>query len=174
MKLSEWMNEPVDVRKAHLDLSTPCQILPRRRQWTHHLNRMLEAVGITRDVPNLIKAKIHRCHACEHDSSHPEGICGNPLHWWIGSMSENFMSKPKEQRALGGLACKGREMHWSDKIVATRRENGSYDSHPSPMKGRKHSEETKRKLREAGLRQQARGRCRRMSLSDPQMPDFED
>ena len=55
--------------------------------------------------------------------------------------------------------------------------------------GHRHSEETKQKIREAALRvsdetrqklseattrRHARERCRRMSRSDPQMPDFED
>ncbi len=130
MLLTEWMQLPSEQRKAHIDLSTPCQILPSKRQWVHHLNKMLEAAGITRDVPNLINAKIHRIHECKHNSACADGICGNPLHWWIGTMSENVMSLSPEKRAAGGKACSGRAMTWGNKISASRRGNGKKEIYP--------------------------------------------
>jgi hypothetical protein len=124
MKLSEWILLPQEVRMAGIDLTSPCVILEKRRNWTHRMNRMFTWLGIDNDIPNLIKAKIHRIHVCDHHSR-GQGICCNPLHWYIGTMSENVMSLSKEKRQAGGRACAGREMTWSDKIWETRREKGS-------------------------------------------------
>jgi hypothetical protein len=173
MKLSEWILLPHEVRMSGIDLTAPCVII-KKRQWTYRMNRMLEWLGIENDVPNLIKAKIHRIHRCENHSMGPNGICCNPLHWYIGTMSENVMSLSPEKRRAGGRACAGREMTWSDKIKKARKENGTDRGYSSSAKGRTISAESKEKISESLKQYYAREKCRSMSLSDPQMPDFED
>jgi hypothetical protein len=178
MKLTEWIKLPQDVRMSGIDLTSPCIIISQR-MWRHRLPRMLEWLGLEKDVPNLCTAKIHRVHMCDSNSCAKDGVCCNPLHWFIGTAYENAHSKPPEKRGNGSWwTGKTHTKEARKKMVKANR--GRITSEETKRKmsathaGVPKSEEHRRKMVEAWKLRKARIRCRHMSLSDPQMPDFED
>jgi hypothetical protein len=72
---------------------------------------------------------------------------------------------PETKAKLSAASARRRGWNHTDETRAKLAEAG---------KKRKHSPETKAKMAASQSRRQARERCRRMSFSDPQMPNFED
>ena len=82
--LPEWMKLPREIRIAHIDKTTPCEIdlsvngKTRERRGHAAINELL---GIERDIPNRKSYEhgaIHYSHLCDCDSQN--GWCSNPLH----------------------------------------------------------------------------------------------
>ena len=91
------MNKTRDERRAHLELSTDCD-LP---EWSNGrtkrrvLQTLLDLLGLTNDLESRSKTGMV-LHACECDSTH--GSCTNPLHLYFGTFTENMQDKPEEDR----------------------------------------------------------------------------
>lgn len=133
MNITDYILLPIEERKAHIDLTLPC-ILDRRRKWTHQKNALLDWFNVTNNSANWLYDGIHRCHACSNDSQASQ-VCINPKHWWIGTASENMMSRPLEKRQAGGKATKG--VPKSLKSISKRVEK---------LRGRTRTEEQRKKM----------------------------
>jgi len=77
----------LEERQAHLDLSTPCD-LPLKahgtcKTWARAKISFL--LGVSFEEQPAVKACI--CHRCSHGSKN--GWCLNPLHYYVGTLSEN-------------------------------------------------------------------------------------
>ena len=103
--LQSYLQKPLEERQAHLNLSSPCD-LPKKthgscKRWAR--DKISNLLGVSFETQNEVKACI--CHRCDHNSSN--GWCLNPLHFYIGTFSENsrdahednpeYVEKKKEQ-----------------------------------------------------------------------------
>ena len=95
-RLSEYILLPREVRKAHIDLSTPCILNGGASGGRSRRGRkaLLALLGVENDFPNWRTAKIQLCHACDCHSKN--GYCENPLHLSIGTAKENISDIPLE------------------------------------------------------------------------------
>lgn len=102
LNLSEYINLPREVRQGHIDLTTPCQTENGKRGGRAKRGRkaLLAVLGVENDVPNWVEARIQLCHACDCHSGN--GWCENPLHFSIGTTSENQSDAPLEVRQENG------------------------------------------------------------------------
>jgi len=96
MLLSEWMNKSRDERRAHLDLSTPCECGGHRAL---AFKRLSDHLGIDNDLESRSKTGM-ALHACACDSNH--GACSNPLHLYFGTVVENRFDLPEDIRQKPG------------------------------------------------------------------------
>ena len=103
MFLSNYNELTWEERTAHINLSTPCQLLditkPACRE--RAFSKLLEMLELENDVEDRRKGP-YCLHHCEHDSSH--GWCINPLHISFGSASENSFMRPLEDRLANSAA----------------------------------------------------------------------
>jgi len=105
VKLSDYLLLPLEDRKSHIDLSSPCELVPIPR-FTRQ--KRLDFFGVENDVDDHRKAGINRCHVCDHGQSKGRNrVCHNPLHWYVGTMSENSFDIPFDLRGAGGRSLKG-------------------------------------------------------------------
>lgn len=106
MNLSDYILLPREKRIAHIDLATPCE-LDKRSQYIK--DALVDFFGLENDVENWVNGKIHQCHLCE--SGRRKGHCGNPLHIYLGTASENHLDTDaewrKERSHKAGSASKG-------------------------------------------------------------------
>ena len=102
MRLSEYILLPREVRKRHLDLTTPCVLnegcIGAKRK--RGKKALLALLRIENDVPNWVEAKIQVCHSCDCHSAN--GWCENPLHLSIGTAKENQSDISPEAQRKGG------------------------------------------------------------------------
>lgn len=136
MNLSDYILLSQEQRKAHLDLSLPCEF-GINRHWSHRRDELLEFFNVVNDCENWAKGGIHRCHACQNDTQ-SERVCLNPRHWWIGTAHENSLSRPLEKRQAGGRAVRG--VPKSPESVLKRAE---------ALRGQKRSAEQKKRISDA-------------------------
>ena len=104
--LTEYLNLPRSQRTLHIDLSSPCQ--PSNRVSVPPKSPLLDFLSVFDDIGDWRKHGIQRCHACEMDST--RGWCVNPLHIYIGTVSENMMDKSPTIRSQMA-ANAGRKAH---------------------------------------------------------------
>jgi len=97
-----FLSNPTQVdRQRHLDLTTECipYRLPKDSKFRkkgdiaspvtsigHARKELLEYFNIDENFNN---GNIHTCHKCIHNSTNKEFVCINPLHLYIGTVSEN-------------------------------------------------------------------------------------
>ena len=95
MNLSEYILLPRETRTQHIDLSTPCVPLSGG---TYHRRKQqrFDSLEVVNDLGNLQQAKVHECHLCPNCAA-PK-FCGNPLHIYIGSATENVYDISPELR----------------------------------------------------------------------------
>jgi len=104
MKLSEYILLPLEQRRSHINLSTPCIPLSKGSYWRGR-QRRFDSHDIVNDLENLQQAKVSECHLCPNCES-PK-ICGNPDHIYIGTQRENiFDIDPALRRQRGLIAAK--------------------------------------------------------------------
>jgi len=89
-KLSDYILRPRRERMAHIDLTTPCDCRLTRNGTTQRPRKQdfLTFLRVEDDVPNWRNEGISRNHKCDKDS--PRGFCQNPLHYYLGTHSENM------------------------------------------------------------------------------------
>lgn len=123
MKLSEYILRPREVRIAHIDCSTPCDLQGERAK--RDKQSILGFLGLENDVPDWKEAGIHRCHLCKCDSQN--GWCANRLHYYIGTSSENtkdfLTANPEHPRKNG--ACPYRDPETGGVTITTPEEASS-------------------------------------------------
>jgi hypothetical protein len=76
LDLSEYIQQPEEVRRAHLDTAAPCGTGKLDR------DRLLRELGVRNDVANWLKAGVTTATVCSG--------CSNPLH--------NYVATPGERR----------------------------------------------------------------------------
>lgn len=94
--LSDFSQTSLEHRTSHIDLSSPCDLTPRKARKREGRQDLLKLLDLTDDVGDWGKAGLCLCHHCEHDSGN--GWCGNPLHLHIGTWKENWNMRPEKQR----------------------------------------------------------------------------
>ena len=134
MNLSEYILLPLEQRRSHIDLSTPCE-LRYRGFWCR--NPSWDFFGVVNDVGPL-KGKIARAHCCSNDTTHSH-VCVNPLHHYIGTMEENSWDRSLEKRQAGGHAMRGKkrkpmsEEHRKNLSIAARKRHEKHRKEGYPM-----------------------------------------
>ncbi len=136
MNITDYILLSEEQRRAHIDLSLPCEFGVNRR-WAHKRDESLRFFGVTNDSANWLHDNIHRCHACVNDTQ-AEFICFNPRHWWIGTASENVMGRSLEKRQAGGRATRG-----------ISRSPESIMKRARALRGQKRSPEQKKRMSES-------------------------
>lgn len=89
MKLSDYLNKPIEERQAHVDLHEPCifhpvkgRVLKMKSLREQHYNY----AGIKEeDLENLCNC--HLCHLCDN------GTCRSYYHTYLGTSKENFADR---------------------------------------------------------------------------------
>lgn len=111
MNIVEYLTLPLEERKAHIDLSTPCDFSGGRGGYRKNLMRknLLNLLGIPYE-PNIKKFGACVCHRCCNCTGKARDVyCVNPLHLYLGTLSENskdtFNDNPglKDRMALIAL-----------------------------------------------------------------------
>lgn len=88
MKLTKHLEKTREERRAHLNLSTPCELNVSALSYR---GRLLALLGLNDDVPKCFRHQVHTCHACCNDSG--KGSCGNPQHLYFGTAKENLFDR---------------------------------------------------------------------------------
>ncbi len=98
MKISEYLQRSREERTRHIDLSTPCVLTGVKSGGRPKAGRraLLALLGVEDDIPNWRAGKVCCAHLCDHHSKN--GWCTNPLHFYVGTVSENQLDKPEETR----------------------------------------------------------------------------
>lgn len=115
-KLSDYILKSREERTAHIDLTTECVLGGDGHRKKHIL---LDYLQLTNDVDNWTRARIHRCHMCEHGRRN--GWCVNPQHFYFGTASENQLDLPKEFRVKRGSLSSTKSQPWSSTKEAKSR-----------------------------------------------------
>lgn len=96
MKVSEFVTLPLELRKDHLNLSFPCEIIGGVSNVTRQRRarkKLLTLLQLDDDVKNWKTFGVRTCHGCHNDSQSSE-VCSNPLHLYVGSALENYSDIP--------------------------------------------------------------------------------
>lgn len=133
MNLSEYILKSRDERRAHIDLTCEC-VLVKRTNWSNKKADHLNFFEVEDDV-DVWRGSIGRLHACAKDTFNGEMVCINPLHIYIGTITENLADRPTEKAGAGGRALRGKERSESFKaknkarlnkpVVATHLQTGT-------------------------------------------------
>ena len=97
MNLSDYLNLPLEERKRHIDLSTPCSLVTLSK-WSRSKQETCDFHEIDNDVEDWRSGHIHRCHLCQCSTT-KGSVCMNPLHFYFGTPSENRLDIPPEIRS---------------------------------------------------------------------------
>jgi hypothetical protein len=87
MKLSEHVLLSVEERRKHLDLSTPCELIPNRRNYKRRLQKLFEHLGIEADIP-LRGNNLRLTNLCKSGDTDGLCLCTNPKHIWVTQLNE--------------------------------------------------------------------------------------
>lgn len=134
--IREFINEPREVRRAHLQLSEPC--CERGGNSTNHKGVLAQYLDTT--IPS---GRILLCHACHN------GKCSNPRHLYWGTDIDNLAIDRAEQPG-------GYKNLWERKVekygleeACRMNSRGNKAAGGAANKGKPKSEEHKKKISDA-------------------------
>lgn len=96
MKLSDYLNKPLEDRQEHIDLTEPCLLHPikgRVLKMTPLRQQHLDVNHVENDLNNL--SDCHVCHLCDN------GDCRSYYHTYLGTCKENFADRILQQSYRG-------------------------------------------------------------------------
>lgn len=103
MGVEDYLKLSLEERKLHIDLSTPCDLSGGRGGGRKNLMRknLFRLLGIPYEY-NIQKFGACVCHRCSNcRGKNPDQYCVNPLHLYLGTLSENSRDTYNDNPGLG-------------------------------------------------------------------------